>query len=130
MSTRVPKCTEMDRDPPRDGYHRVVAEPKTPPLRVMLVDDAFATIGSCNIRARSFFSHTEMNASIYDPVVVRALRRELLFEHLHVDTGAMEDTAALRLCAETAQANTRRQQCGDPVWQGIAFALEPASSAT
>jgi cardiolipin synthase A/B len=98
--------------------------------KVMLVDDAFATIGSCNIRARSFFSHTEMNASIYDPVVVQALRRELLSEHLNVDTGAMEDTAALRLCSETAQANTRRQQCGDPVWQGIAFALEPASYAT
>jgi hypothetical protein len=63
-----------------------------------------------------------MNASIYDPGVVQALRRELLSEHLHVDTGAMEDTAALRLCSETARANTRRHQCGDPVWQGIAFA--------
>jgi phosphatidylserine/phosphatidylglycerophosphate/cardiolipin synthase-like enzyme len=98
--------------------------------KVMLVDDAFATIGSCNLSARSFFSHTEMNASIYNPVVVQALRRELLSEHLHVDTGAMEDTTALRLCSETAWANTRRHQCGDPVWQGIAFALEPASYVT
>jgi cardiolipin synthase len=97
--------------------------------KVMLIDDAFATIGSCNISARSFFSHTEMNASIYDPVMVQALRRELLSEHLHLDTGALDDAAALRLYAETARANACRRQCGDPVWQGIAFALEPASYA-
>ncbi len=97
--------------------------------KLMLVDDAFATIGSCNLRALSFFSHTEMNASIYDPVMVQALRRELFAEHLDLDTSALDDVAALRLYAETARANTRRRQAGDPAWQGIAFALEPASYA-
>jgi phosphatidylserine/phosphatidylglycerophosphate/cardiolipin synthase-like enzyme len=52
--------------------------------RFTLVDDTFVTIGSCNIRARSFFGHTEMNASIYDPMVVRALRRDLFAEHLNL----------------------------------------------
>ncbi len=97
--------------------------------KIMLVDDAFATIGSCNIRARSFFSHTEMNASIYDPAVVQALRRELLSEHLNLDTGALDDVAALRLYVETAWANAKRRQCGDAAWQSMAFALDPASYA-
>jgi phosphatidylserine/phosphatidylglycerophosphate/cardiolipin synthase-like enzyme len=92
--------------------------------KIMLVDDAFATIGSCNIRARSFFDHTEMNASIYDPIVVRALRRELFAEHLHLDTEALDDLAALRLYAETARANAHRRQSGQATWQGTAFALE------
>jgi phosphatidylserine/phosphatidylglycerophosphate/cardiolipin synthase-like enzyme len=97
--------------------------------KIMLVDDAFATIGSCNIRARSFFDHTEMNASIYDPMVVRALRRELFAEHLNRDTEALDDVAALRLYAETARANAHRRQSRHAAWQGTAFALEPATYA-
>ncbi len=97
--------------------------------KVMLIDDAFATIGSCNIRSKSFLSHTEMNASIYDPVVVQTLRRELLSEHLSLDTGTLDDVAALRLYADTARANARRRQCGDADWQGMAFVLDPAAYA-
>ncbi len=35
--------------------------------KIMLVDDACATIGSCNLHANSLAGHTEMNASIWDP---------------------------------------------------------------
>lgn len=36
----------------------------------MLVDDAWATIGSCNLHSSSLFGKIEMNASL-DPEVVR-----------------------------------------------------------
>lgn len=96
--------------------------------KIMLVDDAWATIGSCNLHALSLSGHTEMNASVWDPGVVRALRRELLAEHLEQDTTATDDRDALRLYGKVARANRRRHDAGDSNWQGIAFALEPAAS--
>jgi cardiolipin synthase len=42
--------------------------------KIMLVDDGWATIGSCNLHANSMYGHTEMNASFWEPEVVRALR--------------------------------------------------------
>jgi phosphatidylserine/phosphatidylglycerophosphate/cardiolipin synthase-like enzyme len=88
--------------------------------KVMLVDDVFATIGSCNIRTTSFFRQTELNASMYDPQGVHALRCEVFDEHLNVDTRRMEDVTALCLYAETARLNA---QCQDDDWQGNVFAL-------
>lgn len=95
--------------------------------KAMLIDDAWATIGSCNIGARSFFGDTELNVSFRDPQVVRALRCELLAEHLSHDTSGLDDVAALRLYREIAQENLRRKSAGEPDWQGIAFALDPAT---
>jgi phosphatidylserine/phosphatidylglycerophosphate/cardiolipin synthase-like enzyme len=88
--------------------------------KVMLVDDVFATIGSCNIRTTSFFRQTEINASLYDPKVVQALRCELFDEHLSVDTRRMEDVTALCLYAETARLHA---ECRDDDWQGNVFAF-------
>jgi cardiolipin synthase A/B len=34
--------------------------------KVMLADDAWATIGSCNLHSNSLYGHTEMNASFWD----------------------------------------------------------------
>lgn len=95
--------------------------------KAMLIDDAWATIGSCNIGARSFFGDTELNVSLRDPRVVRALRCELLAEHLNHDTSDLDDVAALRLYREIAQENLRRRSVDAPDWQGIAFALDPAT---
>src|SRR6185437_12902941 len=50
--------------------------------KIMLVDDAWATIGSCNLHSNSLAGHTEMNAAFWDADVVRALRCQLLSEHL------------------------------------------------
>jgi cardiolipin synthase A/B len=50
--------------------------------KIMLIDDKWATIGSCNLHSNSLSGHTEMNASIWDGAVVRPLRRALLAEHL------------------------------------------------
>ena len=95
--------------------------------KIMLVDDGWATIGSCNLHASSLTGNTEMNAAIWDPKVVRALRRELLAEHLDRDTTGIDDRAALRLYGEIARENRRRREAGDFKWQGLAFSLDPAT---
>ena len=93
--------------------------------KLMLVDDAFATIGSCNLHAYSLGGHSEMNASIWDAEMVRALRRTLLAEHLDMETAALDDRAALRLYQRIAGENRCRMQRDDHDWQGQAFALSP-----
>ncbi len=94
--------------------------------KIALVDDAWSTIGSCNIGARSFFGDTELNASFWDPVTVRGLRCDLLSEHLGVDTSKMEDRAALALYRKTAIENAERRAKGVPM-KGLAFALDPVT---
>src|SRR5262249_17446223 len=95
--------------------------------KIMLVDDAWATIGSCNLHSNSLFGHTEMNAAFWDAEVVRALRRELFFEHLDEDTAGLDDRAALQLFRQIALENGRRSQADDFSWRGLAFALNPAT---
>jgi cardiolipin synthase A/B len=97
--------------------------------KIMLVDDAWATIGSCNLHAYSLSGHTEMNASIRDPEVVRALRCELFAEHLGQDTTGLDDRAALCLYSKIARANRLRRDAGDGKWQGLAFSLDAAAYA-
>jgi cardiolipin synthase A/B len=95
--------------------------------KIMLVDDAWATIGSCNLHSFSLSGNSEMNASIWDPEMVRALRCELLAEHLDRDTTGIDDRAAFCLYREIARANRRRREACDGRWQGLAFSLDPAA---
>jgi cardiolipin synthase len=94
--------------------------------KAMLIDDAWATIGSCNLHWYSMNGNSEMNASFWDPGVVKALRCQLLAEHLDQDTAHLDDRAALRLYREVAQENRRKHASGDVDWQGLAFKLDPA----
>ena len=87
--------------------------------KLMIVDDVFATVGSCNLRTRSLLHHTEMNASVYDPSVVRGLRCELFTKHLMVGTESSEDEEAMRQFAEIAQDNAQRLES----WQGNVTAV-------
>jgi phosphatidylserine/phosphatidylglycerophosphate/cardiolipin synthase-like enzyme len=98
--------------------------------KLMLVDDAFATIGSTNFADRSFRNQTEMNVSFRDTAAVKALRCDLFDEHLGMDTSARGAADALRLFAATARANARRRDAGDMAWQGLAFALDAAAYAS
>ena len=95
--------------------------------KIMLVDDAWATIGSCNLHAYSLSGNTEMNAAIWDPQVARALRCELLAEHLGRDTAGIDDRSALRLYRQIARENRCRRDANDGEWQGLAFSLDPAA---
>jgi cardiolipin synthase A/B len=96
----------------------------------MLVDDVWATIGSCNLHASSLFGNTEMNAAFWAPGVVRALRCQLLAEHLGQDTARLDDRSALRLYRDVARANRLKGAAGNFVWQGLAFSLAPAAYGT
>ena len=95
--------------------------------KLMLIDDAWATIGSCNLHRNSLFGHTEMNASFWDPKVVRSLRCELFAEHLGHDTAHVDDRAALRLYRQVAKENRQKRDIGNSEWQGLAFSLDPAT---
>lgn len=95
--------------------------------KIMLIDDAWATIGSCNLHRYSLSGHTEMNATFWDPPVVRALRSRLLAEHLGEETAHLDDRAALRLYRSLARENRRRQEAGRSDWQGLAFSLNPVT---
>jgi phosphatidylserine/phosphatidylglycerophosphate/cardiolipin synthase-like enzyme len=87
------------------SYHEIYVHAK-----IMLVDDAWATIGSTNVAERSFRGDTELNASLWHGDVVRELRRDLLHEHLGVDTGDRDDADALRLYHARARENARRRE--------------------
>ncbi len=98
--------------------------------KIMLIDDAWATIGSCNLHANSLFGHSEMNASFWDPVTVHTLRCELFAEHLGLDTTHLDDVAALGLYRQVAHGNRQKRDAGDLDWQGLAFSLDPATYGT
>ena len=91
--------------------------------KLMLIDDEWAMVGSCNLHRFSLFGNGEMNAAFSDPHTVRTFRCELLQEHLDQDTSGMDDRSALRLFREIARQNRRKLEAGDHAWQGLAFEL-------
>jgi phosphatidylserine/phosphatidylglycerophosphate/cardiolipin synthase-like enzyme len=96
--------------------------------KALLVDDAWVTIGSANTAERSFVGDTELNASCWHAATARALRIELLREHLGRDTTGLDDRAALRHFREVALANRTRRARGERL-EGLAVALDPATYA-
>ncbi len=97
--------------------------------KMMVVDDAWATVGSCNLHPFSLAGHTEMNASIWDAALARDLRCRLFAQHLGVDTTSLDDRAALRQFRDIARGNRRRMESRQPAWQGLTFALSPETYA-
>ena len=100
-------------------YHDVYVHAK-----IMLIDDCWATIGSTNVADRSFFGDTELNASFWHRETVRALRCELLREHLGSDTSDLDDVAAMALFRERARKNQGCRERGERL-EGLAFAIDP-----
>jgi phosphatidylserine/phosphatidylglycerophosphate/cardiolipin synthase-like enzyme len=95
--------------------------------KVMIVDDVWATVGSCNLHAFSLEGSTEMNCSFHDPDVARRLRRDLMAEHLGRDVDALDDRAAMALYRDVADANRYRLDTGAAGWQGLLFRLDAAT---
>jgi len=95
--------------------------------KVMLVDDAWGTIGSCNIGSRSFFGDIELNVSFWSPDTVKRLRYELFAEHLATDTSSLGDAQALRLFAEITRRNAMQRMSSKGDWLGMAFRLDAAT---
>jgi cardiolipin synthase len=92
--------------------------------KLMLVDDRWATVGSCNLHRFSLFGNCEMNVAFAEPNVVRAFRCELFREHLDQDTSSMDDRSALDLFRRIARENRKKLDVGDHAWQGLAFELD------
>ena len=92
--------------------------------KLMLVDDEWATIGSCNLHRYSLFGNGEMNVAFCDVATVRALRVALFREHLDADTSGLTDADALRRFRAVARENRRRHDVGEMAWQGLAFELD------
>jgi len=93
--------------------------------KAMLIDDAWATVGSCNLHAGSLFRNTEMNVSFWDPACVRALRCELMAEHMGEETRQLDDREAFARFRRIARENAAKRKAGDGAWQGLVFALDP-----
>ena len=95
--------------------------------KVMIVDDTWATIGSCNLHWHSLSGNSELNASIWDPEMARGFRCDLFAEHLDSDTTHMDDRAAIRHFQHVARENRRKRDTGNSEWQGLAFSIDPAT---
>jgi cardiolipin synthase A/B len=91
--------------------------------KLMLIDDAWATVGSANLHHYSLFGNGELNVAICSPEAVRGFRVALFEEHLAMDTSGMDDLTALRQFRQIALEN-RLLSKGDSAWQGLAFRLE------
>lgn len=96
--------------------------------KLMLVDDKWGTIGSCNLHAWSLFSNAEMNASFLDPDVVRQLRCDLFEEHLGEATAHLDAVDSHRRFAEIARENRRRCDAA-ATWTGLALELDAVAYA-
>jgi phosphatidylserine/phosphatidylglycerophosphate/cardiolipin synthase-like enzyme len=92
--------------------------------KLMLIDDAGATVGSANLHRFSMFGNGELNAAIASPETVRAFRIALFEEHLAMDTSGFDDLEALRQFRQISQANRERLSAGNYEWQGLAFSLD------
>ena len=74
----------------------------------------------------SMAGNSEMNASIWDADVTRALRCTACSRSTSGWIRArMDDRAALRLFQDVARSNRRKMERREPDWQGLAFALSP-----
>ena len=93
--------------------------------KLMIVDDGWATVGSCNLHRYSVEGNSELNVALADPVVVHALRCELLREHLGRDTSGMAGRAALGELRTVGERNAGRAERGELAWEGIVRALDP-----
>jgi phosphatidylserine/phosphatidylglycerophosphate/cardiolipin synthase-like enzyme len=93
--------------------------------KLMIVDDAWATVGSCNLHHYSLHGNSELNVAFAGPETVRALRRDLFAEHIGMDTSHLDGRSAVDLFREVAQRNAARRVEGDSAWEGIAVALDP-----
>ena len=93
--------------------------------KVVIVDDAWATIGSTNVAERSFRHDTELNASFWHPEQARDLRRRLFENALGSETNMTDEVADFDRFGRIARENLDRRTLWEPL-EGLAYALDPA----
>jgi phosphatidylserine/phosphatidylglycerophosphate/cardiolipin synthase-like enzyme len=92
--------------------------------KLMIVDDDWATVGSCNLHRFSLFGNGELNVAIWCRATASAFRVALFAEHLAQDTSLLTSREALKLFRAVAVDNRRRLAEGKQDRQGLAFALD------
>ena len=97
--------------------------------KAAVIDDHWATIGSCNFADRSFHSDTELNVTLWDNDVAKQFRVDLLQEHLDVDTAVMSDEEAMSLYRQIADANRDKREHKEAL-QGLAYSVDPETYGT
>ena len=95
--------------------------------KLMLMDDAWATIGSANLHHASLHGNAELNAAIHAPDLVRGFRVDLFEEHLAEDTSELDGRSAVLRFKAVASDNRARLESGDHAWQGLAVTLDVAT---
>lgn len=95
--------------------------------KVMIVDDTWATVGSCNLRdAGSFSSYSELNMAVWDPGCAGDLHRRLAEELTGLDLTAASGPELSDAIADAASRN-HGLAAGDAGWAGTAVLLDPRS---
>jgi len=94
--------------------------------KLMVIDDAWATVGSCNLRANSLFESTELNLAVWDDGFARALRVALMGEHLAIDVEDVDELDAHALLRRVATKNAELDGSGSQPRQGSAVLIDPA----
>ncbi len=95
--------------------------------KTMLIDDAWATIGSANLHRWSMYGNSELNAAIQSKETIKTIRVALLEEHLDMDTSELDDVKALQLFKKIAHANQEKHLSNDHAWRGLVIALDVSS---
>lgn len=94
----------------------------------LVVDDAFALVGSTHVAERSFRHDTELNAGFWHAAEARALRERLFANALGRDAAelaALDGVRSFDLYREQALANLDRRTLWEPL-EGLVYALDPA----
>jgi cardiolipin synthase A/B len=95
--------------------------------KIMLIDDKWATIGSCNLHSNSLLGAYRDECVNLGPGGRPSVSVELLREHLGQDTTYLDARAALQLYRNVARQNRLKRDAGDSDWQGMAYFLDPAA---
>ncbi|MCK1793939.1 phospholipase D-like domain-containing protein [Pseudomonas violetae] len=82
---KVHICTLVAPDSPPDNWMDVYVHSK-----LMIVDDAFCTLGSANVNTRSMQVDSELNICIEDPAITRPLREHLFGVHMGEDVAGQD----------------------------------------
>ncbi len=114
------KCWEVDA---KGKGHLVEVDNHS---KLLIVDDRFMSIGSCNVNDRGFEYEGELNLAIFDPDLVRR-ERTRLWRDLLGGSGAISGDidADSALWSQAADHNARFEETQQGTPMGLVFPFEP-----
>ncbi len=95
--------------------------------KLAIIDEEFLTVGSANLVDLSFEKdHTELNVSVWGPLVAKTLQSQLIEEHTNEDTSKMDPKDVFGFLLKTAANNRSLFLQGKSGFKGNLIALDPA----